>query len=70
MLKRILRERNISAYRLAKECHIAACDIYQALNGKKPMFPRWKKSISSYLHIDEKLLFERGDDNDAKDATD
>lgn len=66
-LKRVLRERNISAYRLAKECHIATCDIYQALNGKKPMFPRWKKSIANYLHIDEEQLFEECED-DAKNV--
>lgn len=67
ILKKILKERDISAYRLAKECHIAPCDIYQALNGKKPMFPRWRKSISNFLQMDEKQLFERGE-NDAENV--
>lgn len=60
VLKRVLKERNITAYRLALECKIALPDIYQALNGKKTMFPRWKKSIAEYLKMSEEELFERG----------
>jgi len=60
ILKRILKERNITPYRLARDCKIALPDIYQALNGKKQMFPRWKKSIAEYLQMPEDALFERG----------
>lgn len=62
-LKQILKEKKISAYRLAIECHIATPDMYMALNGKKPMFPKWKKAIASYLNMDEHQLFERSDEN-------
>jgi len=60
-LKKFLNERNISAYRLAKECNIALSDMYQALNGKKKMFPRWRRSIAEYLGASEKELFEGGE---------
>lgn len=57
-LKQIMQEREISAYRLAIDCKIALSDIYQAISGKKPMFPRWRKSIAAYLEMEEKDLFE------------
>lgn len=60
ILKNVLKERNITPYRLAIECNIALPDMYQALNGKKTMFPRWKKSIAEYLRMDEKDLFGKG----------
>lgn len=56
-LMMILHDRNITPYRLAKDCHISISDIYQALNGKKPMFPKWRKAISEYLNVTEDLLF-------------
>lgn len=57
VLKKVLKERGITAYRLALDCRIALPDMYQALNGKKAMFPRWKKSIANYLHMSEEDLF-------------
>lgn len=57
-LKRILKEKGITAYRLAMECHIATPDMYMAINGKKPMFPKWRKAISEYLNVPEQELFE------------
>ena len=57
-LKSILKNKNLSAYRLAIECRIATPDMYMALNGKKPMFPKWKKAIASYLNMKEEDLFE------------
>ena len=62
-LKSILEERKITPYRLAKDCGIATSDIYQALSGKKPMFPKWRKVIAEYLKMDECQLFERRDEN-------
>lgn len=58
-LKNTLKSKDISAYRLANECGIATCDIYQAINGKKPMFPKWKKAIAKYLEMPEAELFEK-----------
>lgn len=57
-LKVVLHNKGITAYKLAKECNIALPDMYSAINGKKVMFPRWKKSISDYLNMPEAELFE------------
>ena len=57
-LKKIMQERGITAYRLAIDCKIALSDIYPAINGKKTMFPRWRKSIAEYLKMEEKEIFE------------
>ena len=65
----VLKERNITPYRLAKDCGIASSDIYQALSGKKPMFPKWKRAIAEYLNMDEHQLFERSGEH-ANNATD
>lgn len=56
-----LQERNISRNRLARECNITPSDLYSALKGEKRMFPRWRKSISEYLDVDETILFEEND---------
>lgn len=48
-IKTFLQESNITAYRLAKECKIPISDIYQVLKRKKPLFPKWQKSIEKYI---------------------
>ena len=48
-LKEILKQRGISAYRLAIDCHIATTNIYNCLNGKQYMYPKWRKTIAEYL---------------------
>lgn len=60
-LKEVLKERNISAYKLAIECHIATPDMYQAINGKKTMFPKWKRAISEYLKLADDFWDEKGE---------
>lgn len=56
-LKEILRERNITAYRLAKDCKINQTIVYNCLNGKQHIYPKWKKIISEYLALPEEEIF-------------
>jgi len=44
-LRSILEEKNITPYRLAKDCNISPTDIYNILNGERKIFPKWRKSI-------------------------
>jgi len=57
-LLRILKERNITKNKLAKEAKITPQDLYNAFNGNKPFYPAWRKKIAKYLKVDEKTLFE------------
>lgn len=57
-LKEVLKERHLSAYRLAMDCHIATTNIYNCLNGKQYIYPKWRSVISEYLEIPEEELFE------------
>lgn len=57
-LKEVLKERRLSAYRLAMDCHIATTNIYNCLNGKQYIYPKWRKAISEYLKLPEEELFE------------
>ena len=53
----VLNERNISKLQLALEVGITPSDLYCALNGKKPFYPKYKRKISEFLQIDEAELF-------------
>lgn len=57
-LLKILKEKNISKLQLALNSKIAPNDLYLAINGKKPFYPKWKKRIAEFLEIDEKILFD------------
>ncbi len=52
-----LKARNISKLKLAQAAGIASSDLYNALNGKKTMFPSWKKRIAEALGKAEEDLF-------------
>lgn len=52
-----LKTRNITKYKLHKITGIAKCDIYNAINGKIPMYPGWKKKIAEALGKAEEDLF-------------
>lgn len=56
-LRNTLKEKNITVYRLAKMSNISTQDLYTALNGKKPMYPNWKKRIAEALNTDVESLF-------------
>ncbi len=53
----VLNERNISKLQLALKVGITPSDLYCALNGKKPFYPKYKRKISEFLQIDEAELF-------------
>ena len=57
----VLKERNISKLQLALNAGITPSDLYCALNGKKPFYPKYKRKISEFLQIDEAVLFAEGE---------
>lgn len=57
----VLKERNISKLQLALNVGINPTDLYCALNGKKPFYPKYKRKISEFLQIDEAVLFAEGE---------
>ena len=57
-LQEILKERGLSKMQLALKSEIAPSDLYLALNGKKPLYPGWKKRIAECLQMDETDLFD------------
>lgn len=57
----VLKERNISKLQLAMGAGINPSDLYCALNGTKPFYPKYKRKISEFLQIDEDVLFENGE---------
>jgi len=56
-LKDAMKENGLSANRLALKSEISPSDLSQALNGKKPFFPGWRKRISQVLRTSEEILF-------------
>lgn len=46
-----------SINRLAKAINVAPGDLYQAFNGKRPMFPKWRRLIAEALGEAEAELF-------------
>ena len=57
----VLKERNISKLQLALNAGISPSDLYCALNGTKPFYPKYKRKISEFLQIDEAVLFAEGE---------
>lgn len=49
-LKDEMRKQNITGYRLAKVIGVCGSDLYNALNGKKPMYPKYKRRIAEALN--------------------
>lgn len=54
----ILKERKISKLQLALKCQITPSDLYSAINGKRPFYPKWRQKISRYLEVEEQILFD------------
>ena len=57
-LQYILTTKDISVNKLARMSDITASDLYCALNGKKPLYPNWRKRIAVALDLPESELFE------------
>lgn len=59
-LKEIIAEKGITTNKLAHMSNIASQDLYNAFNGRKRIYPNWKKRISDVLDMPEEELFEEG----------
>lgn len=57
VLLKLLEDREISKLQLALNCKITPSDLYRAIKGKKPFYPKWRKNISKYLNVEESFLF-------------
>ncbi len=57
ILEQVLHDRGLSKCALAMKCGIAPSALYNALNGKTVMWPKYKKSISDFLGMSEEELF-------------
>lgn len=57
LVTNVMSERGISIRKCAKDIGISRPDLSSALNGRKPMYPKYKHLLSEYLGIDEAVLF-------------
>lgn len=60
-LRTVLKAKGLSVNKLSFGAMISQSDLSNALSGKKPMFPNWKKRISEFLELPEEELFEDGE---------
>lgn len=54
----VLNARGISRYKLSKMTGIHHPNLYNALNGKTPLYGVWRAKISEALQIPESELFD------------
>ena len=52
-----LARQNMSAMQLSFSARISSPDLYNAMNGKKPFFPNWKKRVAEALGVSVAELF-------------
>ncbi len=57
-LKAEMARQEISGNRLAMMAYIAPSDFYNAMNGKKPWYPKWRSRIADALGVPESELFD------------
>jgi hypothetical protein len=53
----VMLARKISQRKLSIMAGITSQDLNQALHGKKPFFPAWRKRVSTALDVPEDELF-------------
>lgn len=56
-LKATMQAKNVTVNKLSFLSQIASSDLYCAMNGKKPMYPNWKKRIAEALNTNVESLF-------------
>lgn len=66
-VKRVLSERGLSIRKCAAEIGISQPDLCNAINGVKPMYPKYRRLLSDYLGIDEEVLFPNENGGDGND---
>ncbi len=60
LFEKRLKELNMSIMKVAMVSNIAPSDMYQAIKGNKPFFPKWRKSVCKTLDVNEEDLFPKG----------
>ncbi len=63
-LKEVLKNKGMTAYRLAQLTGIGAPHIYNIISGKEYPYPSWRNRIADALQLPEESIFseeERGD---------
>lgn len=64
-LREEMENQKISANKLSLKAMISPANFSQAINGKMPMFPGWRKRLAEALDIPQNELFpEEGDESD------
>jgi lambda repressor-like predicted transcriptional regulator len=53
----LCKKKNMSIAAMMRSANMHSCDFYQAVNGKKPFFPAWRRRISEVLEMPEEELF-------------
>ena len=66
-VKEELRRRNISVNRFARDHNIDCGNLTNCLNGKRPLYPKYKQLLSEYLGVDEATLLPDEEDGDGND---
>lgn len=62
-----LCKRNVSVNGFAKAHNIDCGNLTNCLNGKRPLYPKYKKLLSDFLGIDEAVLFPVEDGGDVNE---
>lgn len=55
--RQITEVKGVSVARCSRDIGLNQTDLCNALNGIKPMYPKYKKLLAEYLEIDEEVLF-------------
>lgn len=63
-LKAAMKQKGVTVYQLAKETQIKPPGLYQAINGRIPFWPGWRKRVADALNMSETELFEQGSNNE------
>lgn len=56
-VRKAIEDKGISIRQIALKSEIASQDLYQALNGKKPFYPGWRKRVAAALEMSVDDLF-------------
>lgn len=56
-LETLLYVRRISKLQLAIKIGVSSSSLYDVLNGKRQLYPNYKRKIAEFLEVDEDYLF-------------
>ena len=66
--RQITEVKRVSVARCSREIGLNQTDLCNALNGRIPMYPKYKRLLSGYLGISEEILF--SDNHEGVDEND